>query len=538
MIAWIRKVASCLWPVLLLTACAQMDQRPGPGHLTVEDTAVETGGRSDDAGTPRLPPPALVPPPAPTAPEKVYTLVGSGVPVADALFSLARDAGLEIDIHPDVEGTVTINAIDRPLDDILRRIERQASVRIRREGDVLVVEADSPYLVTYRVDYVNLARVNASTVSVATQISTTGVPGQEGSGANAGDNNSTTRVTSRSVHDFWTRLERNIRAILGAPAGSEESTDSPDVVPNPEAGLLTVRATRAQHARISAYLDGLVRNMRRQVLIEATLVEVTLDDRHRLGVDWSLLANSSAGLDVTQSLLGLNLNDSPFTLLTYRDDDMGLGNIGTTIRMLREFGDVKVLSSPKIMALNNQTAMLKVVDNLVYFTIEADTTTGQTLSLTNFTSTVHTVPVGFVMSVTPAVDDDGQVTLTVRPTISRVTGYVKDPNPLLAQGNVESLVPEIQVREMESVLRVPSGKIAVLGGLIQDKVDRSRKGFPGLSDLPYVGDAFAYQDNQVRRTELVIFLRPRIVEHPEVDARLADLHRYLPEPRRVSGGER
>ncbi len=320
--------------------------------------------------------------------------------------------------------------------------------------------------------------------------------------------------------------------------GGDESTDSPDVVPNPEAGLLTVRATRAQHARISAYLDSLIHNIRRQVLIEATLVEVTLDDRHRLGVDWSLLANSSAGLDVTQSLLGLNLNDSPFTLLTYHDDDMGLGNISSTIRMLREFGDVKVLSSPKIMALNNQTAMLKVVDNLVYFTLESDTTTSQSVSLTNVTSTVHTVPVGFVMSVTPSIDDDREITLTIRPTISRVTGYVKDPNPLLKSAQVESLVPEIQVREMESVLRVPSGKIAVLGGLIQDKVDFSRKGFPGLSDLPYVGDAFSYKDNQVRRTELVIFLRPRIVEHPEVDAELADLRRYLPESSRIAGGER
>jgi len=514
--------------ILWLASCSQLPDRPGPGHLTAEAEAGHTVTPSPKGAIPPPPLPALVPPPGNRAPVKVFTLVGSQVPVADALFTLARDAGLDIDIHPDVSGTVTINAIDRPLEDILKRIERQAHVRIHRDGKVLVVESDTPYPVTYRVDYVNLSRLNETTVSVATQISTTGTPSSEGTGATAGDNNSTTRVTSRSVHDFWRRLERNVRALLGESVSSDENAGSPNVIVNPEAGLLTVRASRQQHARIAAWLDGLLHNVRRQVLIEATLVEVTLDDRHRLGVDWSIVSNHDSNLTFSQNLLGLNLSNPPFTLLSYSRDGTGLGDIAATVRMLKEFGDVKVLSSPKIMALNNQTAMLKVVDNLVYFTLESDTTTSQTQTLTNFTSTVHTVPVGFVMSVTPSIDDENQITLTVRPTISRVTGYVKDPNPLLANAGVESLVPEIQVREMESVLRVPTGTVAVLGGLIQDKVDQSKKAFPGLSDLPYVGDAFSYQDKQVQRTELVVFLRPRIVERPGVDAQLADLAGFLP----------
>ncbi|RMG27815.1 MAG: pilus (MSHA type) biogenesis protein MshL, partial [Gammaproteobacteria bacterium] len=460
---------------------------------------------------------------------KVYTLVGTGVPVADALFTLARDAGLDVDVHPDVQGTVTINAIDRPLEDILHRIERQASVRIHREGDVLVVEADKPYPVTYHLDYVALSRVNDSVVSVATQISTTGMTSSEDNGSSdAGNNNSTTRVVSRSVHDFWQRIERNVRALIGQPAGKDTSTDSADVIVNPEAGLITVRATRRQHAQVAAYLRRVLHNVRRQVLIEATLVEVTLDRRHRLGVDWNLVAKSTAGLTIRQDLLGLNLGKSPFTLLTYQDSDTDHGSVDATLRMLKEFGDVKVLSSPKIMALNNQTAMLKVVDNLVYFTVEADTTTNQSISQTSVTSKVNTVPVGFVMSVTPSIDDEGQITLTMRPTISRVTGFVKDPNPQLAQIGVENLVPQIQVREMESVLRVPSGHLAVLGGLIQDSVEHDRTGFPGLSDLPYVGNAFSYQDNRVKRTELVIFLRPRIVDRPEVAVRQEGLDRLLP----------
>lgn len=268
-------------------------------------------------------------------------------------------------------------------------------------------------------------------------------------------------------------------------------------------------------------------------MIEATVVEVELNDQYKLGVDWTLIANG-AGWSVNQALLGTNLSEEPFSLLTYADPDTRHGDLTANIGMLRQFGDVKVLSSPRIMAINNQTALLKVVDNLVYFTIEADTTTSQGIANTTFTSTVHTVPVGFVMSVTPQINDTDTVILNIRPTISRVTGFVQDPNPSLAPFNIESSIPQIQVREMDSLLRINSGQTAVLGGLIQDSVDLNRSGTPVLSELPGIGDAFSYRDNHVNRTELVIFLRPRVIREASLGGELADYQRYLPGRQRIT----
>ncbi len=466
--------------------------------------------------------PVLTPPP-PARAQETYSAVVTQVPVKELLFALARDAKINIDVENDVTGTVTLNAVDQTLAQILERISRQVDIRYELHDGNLVVQQDRPFLKTYRVDYLNLARDNASTVNVATQIATTGQAA--GDAASGGNNNSTTSVTSTSNNRFWQTLGGNVATILGETA--DEHGHAPSVIVNAESGLLSVTATSRQHRRIQAYLDQVLASAQRQVLIEATVVEVQLNDDYTLGVDWSRIAEGN-GLSIDQSLLGTNLKDPPFTQLTYADPESGLGNIAATVRMLQQFGTVKVLSSPKVMAINNQTAVLKVVDNLVYFTVEADTTAGQGFSNTTFTTTVHTVPVGFVMAVTPQINDNRMVILNVRPTISRVIDFVSDPNPSLALANVESLVPQIQVRELDSVLRVTSGQVAVLGGLIQDTVDLNKAGIPGLSRLPGVGDVFALRKNRIVRSELVIFLRPVVVSTPDVDTELAEFRRFLP----------
>ncbi len=502
---------------LLLVACAPTPQRPDQGHVASPRTAMQ------DIPSPVQSAPRLeVPKPSP--PLETYSVVVTEVSVKDMLFALARDADINVDIHPGVSGTVTLNAIDQTLPQILDRIARQANVRFTLEGDTLQVEPDHPFLRSYKIDYVNMGRDNTSNVSVATQIATTGQAAGGAAGGGAGGNNSTTDVTSTSNHQFWRTLERNVRAILGDVGDAEGSAA---VIVNAESGILTVRATTREHRQIMGFLDQILVSAQRQVMIEATVVEVKLNDQYQFGVDWNLLANG-AGLSVNQSLLGTNLSETPFSLLTYSDPDTRRGDVTANVGMLRQFGDVKVLSSPRIMAINNQTALLKVVDNLVYFTIEADTTATDGVANTTFTSTVHTVPVGFVMSVTPQINDTDTVILNIRPTISRVTSFVRDPNPALAPFNIESSVPQIQVREMDSLLRINSGQTAVLGGLIQDSVDLGRSGTPVLSEIPGIGDVFSYRDNRVNRTELVIFLRPRVIRDASLEGELADYQRYLP----------
>ncbi len=448
------------------------------------------------------------------------------------MFALARDAHLNIDVHPGLSGKVTLNAIDQTLLQILDRITAQVPIRYHFEDELLVIEPDRPYLRSYYIDYVNLSRSSESTNGVSTQISTTGGSAIQASGSggstrssSTGSNSSSTSVTSTSKNRFWNQLQQNIANMLGFRADDENVNQS--VIVNAETGLLTVRATQTQHLKIQQYLDRLITNAQRQVLIEATVVEVELNNKYQFGVDWSKIADKGNGFSFTQNLLGTNLVNPPVFTLNYTDSK-SFGDIAATVKMLQEFGNVKVLSSPKIMAINNQAALLKVVNNIVYFTLESDTVSNQATATTTFTSTPHTVPVGFVMSVTPQISRDDAVTLNVRPTISRVTGFVNDPNPDLAKQNVESRIPQIQIREMESILRVRSGQVAVLGGLIQDSIDLTDQGIPGLSSIDYVGDAFTYRNNKIKKSELVIFMRPRVVA--SLDKPLDVYNDYLPDP--------
>jgi general secretion pathway protein D len=180
------------------------------------------------------------------------------------------------------------------------------------------------------------------------------------------------------------------------------------------------------------------------------------------------------------------------------------------------------------MVLNNQTAVLKVVDNQVFFTIEADTTQNTNQTTTTVTTTPHSVAVGLVMNVTPQINADDTVMLNVRPTISRINGFATDPNPApITVGLPPNQIPIIQTRELESLLKVPSGQTAVLGGLMQDSVDIATDGTPGLQSIPGVGELFKYRNNQYAKSELVIFLRPTVIKNPGLQGDFKDYNQFL-----------
>ncbi|MGE0082346.1 MAG: type II secretion system protein GspD [Thiohalomonadaceae bacterium] len=488
-------------------------------QAALPERVTEAGHLAAPAGTGPIP--DIVRPAAPE-PQPTYTLRAQDAAVRDLLTALARDAQLDLDLHPQVRGRVTLHAVDQPLGRILRRIARQADLRIELAGSQLTVTPDRPYLRSYHIDYVNLARRSDGTVSVATEVATTGLGALEDKNARAGENTSATRVVQESANRFWDTLVENVRGVLGA---GEESAGA--ILVNRESGLLTVLATDRQHEAIGEMLDAVLARARKQVLIEATVVEVELSDRFQAGVDWSMFDEDN-GIRIDQQVLAGNLTSPPVTTITI--DRPGAHNLLAIIRMLERFGDLRVLSSPKVMALNNQTAMLKVVDNRVYFTIDVDlqAATANSPAITTFESNVHTVPVGFIMAVTPQISEDAEVTLNVRPTITRVLGFVRDPNPALAEAGVVSEVPEIQVREIESVLKVASGEIAVLGGLMQDTDNRRRSGIPLLSRLPIIGQVFSFRDEEVRKTELLVFLRPTVIAQGSVQSDLRRFRDALP----------
>ncbi|OGA27843.1 MAG: hypothetical protein A3I01_17875 [Betaproteobacteria bacterium RIFCSPLOWO2_02_FULL_65_24] len=547
----------------LAGGCAAPVMKPSQTHIKAEP--------APPAGA--IPPPVqittLLPKPKPVQKPETYSVVVNNVKVQELLFSLARDARLNVDVHPGISGSVTLNAIDQTLPQLLSRISRQVDMRWELDGPNLIVMPDTPYLRLYRIDYLNMERLSTSTVGVSSQIS--GSSGGAGGGAGAsgggtGGNTSSTTLRNISENRFWETLIKNVEEILretdkvipaggagtppppvpqaaapAAPPGSAAPVppaavaqpnvsfrEAASVIANKEAGVVSIRATSRQHEKIQEFLDQVMASAKRQVLIEATIVEVQLNNRYQQGIDWSLLRRGPSGLSISQSSLGspANVNTNLF-VGNIADPNFRLGNLSATVRLLESFGNVRVLSSPKLSVLNNQTAILKVVDEIVYFNVQASTSAAGTTGniLQSITTTAQTAPIGFIMNVTPQIGEADTVLLNLRPSLTRVVSFVADPNPLLV---IPNLIPQIQRREMESVIKVNSGQIAVMGGLIQDSVNDTEDTLPGVNRTP-AGAVFAQRNLNNTKSELVVFLRPLVVKDPSIDGDYRAFRIYAPD---------
>jgi general secretion pathway protein D len=289
-----------------------------------------------------------------------------------------------------------------------------------------------------------------------------------------------------------------------------------------------VRATSRQHDEIQKFLHKVSASIQRQVLIEATIVEVSLNDQYQSGINWQRLGGK---FNVIQNITTISSDIQPFYGASYHDKNTGIGDISLGIKLLENFGTTKVLSSPKIMALNNQTAILKVVDNHVYFTTSIKETEGTSNSARRITyeTIINTMPEGLTINITPQISDDDNVMLNVRPTITRIIGYKNDPNPALVSAGVTNQIPVSQVREIESLLKVRSGNVTVMGGLMQNSAKQGTEGIPVVSKLPMVGDLFSSRDDQHKKSELVIFLRPVVIKDAAINGDFQHFRQYLPD---------
>jgi len=562
--------------VALLASCASYKPTIPPSDAHISKESVELTPKEENI----LPPVTVsgfVPRPQPQVKLPTYSVVVNEVPVKELLFALARDTKQNIDVHPSIQGVVSLNAIDESFPAILERISNQVSIRYEIKGKTILVVPDTQYFKTYLIDYVNVDRNSAGSLGVKGDITTATVGDSQASQAGGNTGGSSTTIGSKSQADFWNVLQANLESILSAtnalaatadekaaraeaeqkarqqriaqaeavagagdnaaglfdaafgPAQVADIDTKDKVIINAVAGSITVLGTEKQQHLVQRYLDGITSSTQRQVLIEATIAEVQLSNEYQAGVDWSRIAGGT-GFSFAQELLGTNLSAAPRMLIGYANPTSEVGNISASIALLQQFGNTRVLSSPKIMALNNQPAILKVIDNIVYFEIEVTTVSQNVGPVTQaFDSSVRTVPVGLVMSVMPQISEDGMVSMTIRPTISRVVRFVNDPNPALAAAGVTNPVPEIQTREMESMLQVGSGQTVVLGGLMQDNVRRDRDQVPLVGDLPNVGDVFAYRDEEVTKNELIVFLKVTVITNPSLDSdELRFFQRLLP----------
>lgn len=521
---------------LVIGACSQLVPEPyatSQGHIAAEPAAPAAGPEG-------IPPlveqaaPAL-PEPVAAEPQEKYTVVVNEVPVKEILFALARDAKVNVDVDPRIDGVVTLNAVDQTLTQLLDRIARQVALRYELEGENLYVMPDEPHFRTYKVNYISMAREMDGQIKLQTSVGGAGgAGGAGGGGGGAGGTTGgtgSTNVQVESQNQFWANLVEMVSAIVTPLESQGGNASENSVVPYPETGLLAVRATSAQHALVQQLVDAAVESGQRQVMIQATIAEVTLSTKFQAGIDWSVLPEvGGASFSIASQLLpGANILQAFSSLvLDYEDDPDTTDNIiNAQVRLLEEFGDVSILSSPQIMTLNNQTAILRVVDDIVYFEVDATTTQSQTQTNTTVDTEARTVAVGVTMAVTPQINANDSVLLNVRPSISRVLRFVQDPNPSL---RLASGVPELRVREMESVLRVNNGQIAVLGGLMENNDQADDAQTPGISRIEGVGELFKSRTRQTRKTELVIFLRPIVVRNPSLDADLQPYRKFLRQP--------
>lgn len=502
-------------------------------------------------------------------------------PLRDVLYLLAEQANYDLELDPSIRGAVMFTARDKPFDVVIRRLSQVAGLRYKFDDSFLRVEVDTPFHKTYKVDYLSFIRANKGDISTSVSV-------VSGEGADTG---STYTATSDSLSDFWGELELNMTQILentttgglrtqstpqtsvatqnpdvaatspNIEAGSNGEIQAPDVqvnvqsLPvddidssngsgdeqsastfsiNKQGGLINVRATERVHKEVAQYLNDLRKSVTAQVLVEAKIFEVSLNDEYINGIEWQALTENGRGgfgfIEGATRLTGIsattdalsNLATPGGTVATGSNFGVGyVGNdVGAFVEAISGFGTVRALASPRLTVLNNQSAVLNVATNRVFFEIDLDRETDDdTGDVTlEIDTDIKSVPEGVLINVQPSINlENKTISMFLRPTITRIVGTKQDPSVQFVAGSsgIVSEIPEVNIQEIDTVVRVPSGQPIVMGGLLQDRVRTNEEGVPVLGEMPVVGSLFKKKDDLISKTELVIFLKATLVETSE-----------------------
>ncbi len=338
-------------------------------------------------------------------------------------------------------------------------------------------------------------------------------------------------------------------AISGPPQLNIQipTTPTDPVVPNPPAtfsiskqsGLITIFGSNRQQKQVAKYLDRIRRNMTAQVLIEAKILQVDLTDEYAAGINWNELdgVNITGLLNVTPSFdrpaLVPNASGNAFSGVFQPGRDLNVA-----VDALSRFGTIRALASPRLTVLNSQAAVLNMAQNNVFFDLKADINTDSDTNVSTISvdSEAKSVPEGVMLNVLPMINlETGEISMAIRPTITRIEGTVSDPAIALTLATadvpdlaalldeVDNPIPELAVQEVDSIIKMQSGQVMVLGGLMQDRASTEEVGVPVLSDIPLMGNLFKNHTDKIEKSELVIFLKATIVPGSSV----SDMDREL-----------
>lgn len=343
-------------------------------------------------------------------------------------------------------------------------------------------------------------------------------------------------------------LQVNPLPVDEEAATEEESDDKDDALAarysvNKQAGLISVYANERLHKKVGSYLDALRKAATSQVLIEAKVLEVGLTDEFAAGIDWNATDLFGKRLDFGVDTVGDSLApafDPPSSPTLGLAASYVSGNLNAAVEAMQRFGTVRALASPRLTVLNNQSAVLNVAKNQVYFEIEVDTSQTDSGTTTDIDSNIRNVPEGILINVQPSIDLDNQtIAMAVRPTVTRITEFVNDPGVAFAVADagltipIESPVPVVNVQEFDSVIQMNNKQAIVMGGLIQDRTTSTQNAVPVLGEIPVIGGLFRNQGDRIEKTELVVLLKATIIEgNNNVTRTDKDLYRSFSQDRR------
>ncbi|MFM4973267.1 pilus (MSHA type) biogenesis protein MshL [Aeromonas veronii] len=464
-------------------------------------------------------------------PEKRLRIAAHDVEAVEFFGSLFKGSRYSVAVHPGVGGLVSVELKDVTLPEVLAVVGDMYGFDVQRKGNVFHIYPAGLRTETIPVNYLMMSRRGLSRTSVSTggvtandsnnsSDSSFDSASNNNSGSNSstsnnssGDNNNGTRIETDTNSDYWTDLRDSLQTLIGTGDGRA-------VITSPQAGLVTIRAYPKELKAVREFLTQSESHLKRQVVLEARIIEVSLNEGYEQGVDWSGLSASwdgNKGITGGKSLANTQLPSTPNQIFTALGGGAGFtisdGNFNVAVNLLKTQGDVNTLSSPRVTATNNQKAVIKVGTDEYYVT-NASTTITTTSTGTDKTPNVELTPFfsGIALDVTPQIDEEGKVLLHIHPSVIDTEEQNKVIDMGTSGGKLQLPLAKSSIRESDTVVQANNGDIIVIGGLMKTDKQEIVSKVPLLGDIPWVGEAFTNRRESTKKVELVIMLKPTVVE--------------------------